>query len=251
MTFVPRSGITLALFLAVALSASAAREPHTDQFDRPPLDRSWTFFAPGGGSYEVRHGWLHLAAPGPLWMLGDEDSMPPMLLFEPRLKFHRVVPFTSAGLVVIRKDLTSLMALTCVPGPRWDRVSLSWRDGVPLGGGGSAQVVEPGDTWLRLEIPADMRDADPGYFYKRRAEAPWIAAENTARIPLALPDNIDLRFLPGEYWIGLFVDGGSDKPGEGKESRVAFDYFHSPQLQPLAVHAGSTAATIWGSIKQR
>ena len=83
MTFVPRSGITLALFLAVALSASAAREPHTDQFDRPPLDRSWTFFAPGGGSYEVRHGWLHLAAPGPLWMLGDEDSMPPMLLFEP------------------------------------------------------------------------------------------------------------------------------------------------------------------------
>ena len=256
-------GVALGLFLVVALN-TAAREFHTDQFDHSPLNPSWTFFAPGGGSYDLRDGWVHFIAPGPLWILAeDEASMPPMILIEPpaddvftfetRIRFHNVAPFASAGLVAIRKDLESRMILEYSPTVGGGMVLLTWLAGA-LHGGGSAQVGLTGDTWLRVELPSDMPFTEPRFFYRQGGEEdPWIDATAPGVVfPFRLPaDIIKPRFLPGEYWIGLYVDGGSAKLEGDMEVKAAFDYFHSPQLQPLAVDTGNTAATLWGSLKQR
>lgn len=262
MTMSRWNGMSLTLLLVVGLNASA-RESHTDQFDRAPLNPSWVFRNPGGGSYEIRDGWMHLTADGPLWVLASaQTSWPPMLLieappadvitFETRLRFHKKAPLASAGLVAISKDGDTLMAFYLHPGAPMDRVSVAWRDGAPIESGGSAQIVQSGDTWLRVELPADMPFTEPKFFYKKgAAEEPWIAAENGARVPIGLPDRMDPRFTSGEFWIGLYVDGGLDDPAEDNELEVAFDYFRSPQLEPLAVEPGASVATTWGSLRQR
>ena len=245
--------VSLALSLVVALSASAVRELHTDQFDRVPLSPTWTFFAPGGGSYEVRDGWLHITSPGFLdVMAGDEPSMAPMLLIEPPVS--DVFTFeTRLRFVAIRKDLESRMSLEVYTRPLVGMVVLTWLAG-PLHGGDSAQVGLAGDTWLRAELPADMPFTEPRFFYRQGgAEVLWIdATAPDVVFPFRLPaDIIKPRFLAGEYLIGLFVRGGWDERAEDNEAEVAFDYFHSPEMLALTAHTGSTAATIWGSVKHR
>ena len=84
-----------------------------------------------------------------------------------------------------------------------------------------------------------------------RDESPWTDATAPEIVfPFRLPYDIKPRFLPGEYWIGLFVRGGWDEDGEDNEADVAFDYFHSPQLPPLTAQTANTTTTALGSLKQ-
>lgn len=256
---------SLALFLVVALNASA-RELHTEEFDRTPLHPAWTFFAPGGGSYKIRGGWLHVTSPGLLWPFAVDDvSMSPMLLVEPpegevftfetRLKFRKHVHFSTAGLVAIGKDLESRMVMSYLPTPTGGNVTLGWRDGLGdlnIEFVGNALAGPPGGhTWLRVEFPSDIPFSQPKFFFKRGHEGdPWIdAAGPDILFPFGLPGRIKPRFRPGEYRIGLFVSGGADRADD--EEEVAFDYFHSPELQTLAVETANTATTTWASLKRR
>ena len=253
-----------AVFMAPYVSAP--RELHTDQFDRAPLDPSWTFLAPDGGSYEIRDGWVHITSPGlrnPMAWDGDRAGWPvsPLLLIEPpeedvftfetRLRFQKRAHWAHAGLVATRKDHASRMILSYYPTLADGVVVLDWRVGVGTEGAGNVGVGPTGDVWLRVELPRDMPLTQPRFFYRRGGgEESWtLATKRGGARPFELPNNLDPRFLPGEYWIGLFATGGLVE--EADEEVVAFDYFHSPEMAPLTVEPGATAATVWASLRRR
>ena len=241
----------------IATSASAQREALTDFFDRAPLHPAWTFRAPHGGQYQCRDGWVHIAAPGDRFMNPHEDFIAPMLLIEPpadeafsfetRLDWVVYETGAYAGLIAIRKDMSTRMLLQYRPRP-WGMAQLEWWDGLEGEGCCVAAVLsDREDIWLRAEMIGRGAAFFPKFSYKQGgADDPWTRATNPGGRAWFLPNGITPRFDPGEYWIGLFVEGGL---GPDSETQVAFDYFHSPELRPLSVDPAGASALVWASLK--
>ena len=235
----------------------AQRDALTDFFDRGPLHPAWTFRAPDGGGYEFRNGWVHITAPGDRFLNPHEDFIAPMVLldpptgevfsFETRLDWIVYETGGHAGLVAIRKDLSTRMLLQYRPRP-WGLAQLEWWDGLEGEGCCVAAVIsDRDDIWLRAEMVGRDAAFFPRFSYRQGGEDdPWTSATNPDGRDWFRPNRIVPRFEPGEYWIGLFVDGGL---GPDSETEVAFDYFHSPELSPLSADTVGTSTLLWAALK--
>ena len=143
------------------------------------------------------------------------------------------------------------MTLKCSP-LAFGTIRLYRWDDVEGRGGGALTVFPLGhdweDIWLRVEMIGRGDAFFPKFSYKRGGQDdPWQSATNDGGQDFLRPQDMTPEFDPGEYWIGLFMGTAL---GSDRETEVAFDYFHSPQLSPLTVQTANTTTTTWGSLKQ-
>ena len=252
---------SLALLLAVGMNASAQRGDRTDNFRRGTLPPAWTFLAPGGGFYELRDGWVHITSPGVRDPVPRQDAaMSPMLLlrpptdeafsFESRLRSHTRTHWAMAGLVAISDDLESRMAMLYAPTMTGGRLILEWWVARGMEGAGNLVVGSTGDMWLRVESRSGSPFTNPKFYYRQSGDdEPWIDAMRAkGGIAFRLPRVMEPRFRSGEYSVGLVVSGGPLAVDD--EEEVAFDYFHSPEMAPLAVRPAGTSTTLWADLKR-
>ncbi len=253
--------VSFALLLVVGLGASAQRGNRTDDFRRETLGPAWTFLAPGGGFYELRDGWAHITSPGVRDPVPQQAAaMSPMLLLEPpadeafsfetRLRSQTRTHWAMAGLVAISDDLESRMAMLYAPTMTGGRLVLEWRVAGVLEGAGNLVVGSTGDMWLRVESRSGSPLTNPRFYYRQGGdEEPWIdAMRDKGGIAFRLPRLMQPRFRSAEYSIGLVVAGGPFAVDD--EEEVAFDYFHSPELAPLAAQSAGTSTTLWADLKR-
>ncbi len=242
---------TLTLLLAMAAFGG------TDDFFGREFSPKWIVHSTGDAKYSMERGWLHVDVPGQHWLnplVGVDNMDGPMFLVEPpanvnvsfetHLRFADVldVPLgAAAGLVIVRHSLLTMNKLEASVGFRFPHIGGTWWD-VDRGGGAAAVFLDDPveDLWLRFEHRGDTF----GFAMREREDGDW--EDITERFGGSFP-HMDFRFEPGSYMIGLFVTSGLE-PRDGV--KVAFDYFHSPEISGLDAEAHGKAAVTWAGLRR-
>ena len=210
----------------------------------------------GQAGYAARGGQLHVEVPGfySLWPLPGDNMDAPMFLidpppdaaalsFETRLRFAgggKTPVAAAAGLVIVRRDMQALALLQAARGR--SRLMAEWADAdiaTAIGGGGTAAFGAGEDLWMRFEHRGD----DFAVYHKGAEQGPWI--DVTARMNGSFP-NLVHRFEPGSFLVGPFV---ANRMGPVDTVEVAFDYFHSPELDVRGVEPAGKLASTWADLR--
>ena len=251
------ASIWLTIALAVAATSVATRSSAgTDHFPGGRLSADWAVHSTGQAEYAVRDGRLVVEVPErhSLWPLPGDNMDAPMFLLDPppdaatvsletRLSFAAGAETSvgaQAGLVIVRRDMQALALLLAARG--WSALMAEWADAeinTAIGGGGAAAFGAGEDLWMRFEHRGD----DFAVFHKDAEQEPW--TDVTSSMNGSFP-NLVHRFEPGSYLVGLFVANGM-VPVDTVE--VAFDYFHSPELDLRDIAPVGRLTTTWAELR--
>ncbi len=252
----PRIAV-FSLAMVVVLGIAPLAAGATDELIGAELRSQWTAHSPGDAAFVIEDGWLRVDVPGAHWLAwlgipGAEPALAPMFLvapppdaaavsFETRLRFMsgaRSPQGAAAGLALVRKDLGAAVLLQADREANLMRFEWWWGGGL-AGGSGPRAFGSSEDIWLRFEHLGSHFAVSR----KAREEDEW---EDVTALMSDTLSNIAHQFPAGGFLIGLFVTSGV-APDDDVE--VSFDYFSSPQITALDVHAEGKTATVWGTLK--